>query len=227
MLQSNHVYHFQLLTSDKVLQTQKLLDAAIFVDGKSTATEAAKLVKNNLQIDFSDQTVLPQLQNIIGSAIVAEAMFIHNFYASRAYQLIFSKCEVGMGYGKHVDSPMMGNPPVRTDLAMTVFLDDPASYDGGELVICNGNAETIYKPAAGEAVIYPCQYLHYVKPVTRGVRRVCVTWFQSSVRSAEQRQILTDLKKVHASLAIKNPQGEETQAVLQTWSNLLRMWAEV
>jgi len=227
MSHSLHVHQFRLLTPDAVQHVQFLLSNAPFTDGRATATDAAKAVKNNLQIDLSNQTVLPQLQQIIGNSLVGESRFHDTFYASRAYQFLFSKCETGMGYGKHVDSPLMGNPPVRTDLAMTVFLDDPSTYEGGELVICSGDGEVSYKPAAGEAVVYPCQYLHYVKEVTKGVRRVCVTWFQCSVRSAEQRQILADIKRAHAQAAAVDPQGEQAQLLLQAWSNLLRMWAEV
>ena len=227
MNSARHVYQFPLLSADTLKQVQTLLSTATFVDGKATATDAAKEVKNNLQIDINDRTLLPHLQQLVGSAIIAEPKFHHTFYAVNAYPFLFSKCDTGMGYGKHVDSPFMGNPAVRTDIAMTVFLDDPASYDGGELVICDGENEISYKPAAGHAVVYPCQYVHYVKDVTRGSRRVCVTWFRCSIRNAEQRQVLADLKQIHADMAAKDPQGKNTQVLLQTWSNLLRMWGDV
>lgn len=221
------VHQFTLLSPEALKQVRALLDTATFIDGKATATDAAKEVKNNLQIDMNDRTLLPHLQQMIGNALIAEPKFQHTFYAVNAYPFMFSRCDAGMGYGKHVDSPFMGNPAVRTDLAMTVFLDDPASYDGGELVICDGSIEMAYKPAAGDAVVYPCQYVHYVNTVTRGSRRACVTWFRSSVRSAEQRQVLADLKQIHAEMAATDPQGKNTQLLLQTWSNLLRMWGDV
>lgn len=221
------IHHFPLLKPDALQQVRHLLDRAQFIDGKTTASDAARAVKNNLQIDMSDRTVLPGLQQLIGNAIIQEEKFHNTFYAAKAYPFVFSKCETGMGYGKHVDSPIMGNPAIRTDLAMTVFLDEPDSYDGGELVICEGTSEMSFKPAAGTAVVYPCQYLHYVREVQRGMRRVCVTWFQSAVRNAEQRQVLADVKAMHKTMAEKDPQGIETQTLLQTWSNLLRMWAEV
>lgn len=227
MNETHHIHTFRLLTPEAVQLVRSMLSSARFTDGRATASDAAKAVKNNLQIDMSDTLVLPQLQQIIGTAIISEPRFHNAFYAAKAYPFMFSRCETGMGYGKHVDSPVMGNPAIRTDLAMTVFLDDPSTYDGGELVICSGEAETAYKPEAGYAVVYPCQYLHYVKEVSRGTRNVCVTWFQCSVRSAEQRQILTDVKSLHAAMAEKDPQGIQTQTLLQTWSNLLRMWAEI
>jgi PKHD-type hydroxylase len=204
-----------------------LLEKAPFVDGKTTATEAARAVKRNLQVDINDRNIFPQLQQIIGVALMNETKFQTEFYASRIYQILFSKCETGMGYGWHVDSPIMGVPPTRTDLAMTIFLSDPSTYEGGELVIRTEAGETTYKPKLGDAVIYPCQYIHCVNDVTKGVRLAAVTWIQCSVRSAEQRQLLYNLKKVHEHLAAQNVQSAETQLALQNWSNLLRMWAEV
>jgi predicted 2-oxoglutarate/Fe(II)-dependent dioxygenase YbiX len=47
------------------------------------------------------------------------------------------------------------------------------------------------------------------------------------VRSAEQRQILGTLKQIHSGMAAADPQGEQTQLLLQTWSNLVRMWSEL
>lgn len=227
MSHSLYVHTFRLLSPEAVAHIRSLLAVAPFSDGKATASDAARAVKQNLQIDLSDTTVLPQLQQIIGHAIMSESRFMNDFYAAKAYQLLFSRCNEGMGYGKHVDSPVMGNPPLRTDLAMTVFLDEPSSYEGGELVISTAEGETSFKPAAGYAVIYPCQYVHYVRTVTKGTRNACVTWFQCSVRSAEQRQILSTLKQIHTSMAASDPQGEQTQLLLQTWSNLNRMWAEM
>lgn len=227
MKNARYVYSLRLLSPEVLHQVQQLLNTAQFVDGKATATDAAKAVKNNLQIDPSDRTVLPHLQQLIGGALVNEPKFQTTFYAVNAYPFLFSKCDVGMGYGRHVDSPFMGSPALRTDLAMTIFLDDPATYEGGELVICDGEQEIFYKLQAGEAVVYPCQYVHYVNEVTKGTRRVCVTWMRSSVRSAEQRQILSDIKETHAAMAAADPQGKHTQLLLQTWSNLWRMWGDV
>lgn len=204
-----------------------LIDKAPFIDGRTTATQAAREVKRNLQVDTNDRNIFPQMQQVIGMALMNEPKLNTEFYAARIYQILFSKCETGMGYGWHVDSPVMGVPPTRTDLAMTVFLSDPSSYEGGELVIRTETGETSYKPQLGDAVIYPCQYIHCVNDVKSGVRLAAVTWIQCSVRSAEQRQLLSNLKKLHEHLAAQDAQSPETQLALQSWSNLLRMWAEV
>jgi PKHD-type hydroxylase len=228
MQQSQYVHQIQLLNEQTIKSVNQFLTNAPYVDGRATATDAAKLVKNNLQIDLRDTTVLPQLYQLIGNALNSEPKFNTLFYANRVYPFIFSKCLEGMGYGWHVDSPLMaGNQAIRTDLAMTIFLSDPATYEGGELVIRTDGGEVSYKPSAGTAVIYPCQYVHCVNEVTSGERKVAVTWIQCSVRSAEHRKILGDLKHLHEILATKDANGEQAQLMLQTWSNLIRMWAEV
>ncbi len=228
MQQPQYVHEIQLLNSQTLQAVNQLLINAPYIDGKTTATDAAKLVKNNLQVDQNDRNVIPQLYQLMGNALASEPKFNTVLYAARVYPFLFSKCLEGMGYGWHVDSPVMGgNPTIRTDLAMTIFLSDPATYEGGELVIRTDGGEVSYKPAAGTAIIYPCQYVHCVNEVTSGVRSVVVTWIQCSIRSAEQRKILADLKSVHESLASTDPLGLQTQQVLQTWSNLIRMWAEM
>ncbi len=228
MQQPQYVHEIQLLDEQTLGLVNQIVSNAPYIDGKTTATDAAKLVKNNLQIDLNDRTVLPQLYQLIGNALSIESKFNTTFYAARIYPFLFSKYFEGMGYGWHVDSPLMGgNPTIRTDLAMTIFLSDPATYEGGELVIQTDGGEVSYKPAAGAAVIYPCQYIHCVNEVTSGMRSVAVTWIQCSVRSAEHRKILGDLKQLHESMAASDANGKQTQLVLQTWSNLLRLWAEM
>lgn len=226
----NDILHLPaLLKPEQVQLTLQLLQQAPWVDGKATASDAAKLVKNNFQVDSNDRTILPQLQQLVGMAIMSEPKFNTVLYAAKVYPFLFSRYEKGMTYGWHVDSPVMaGVQPMRTDLAMTLFLSDPSTYEGGELIIRSSSGEeTSFKPAAGDAIVYPCQYVHCVSEVKSGTRTAVVTWLQSSVRSIEQRQMLADLKKLHETMAARDAQSAETQQVLQTWSNLLRMWAEV
>lgn len=216
-----------VLSGPLLQQLQVLLSQAEFTDGRATATDAARSVKQNLQVDIQNQTILPAAQHLIGQALMQYPLFHTAFLPMRLYPFLLSKYEPGMQYGWHVDSPIMGNPPVRTDLAMTLFLSDPATYDGGELVIRDAQGETAYKPAQGDAVVYPCRFVHCVREVTRGVRLAAVSWIQSAVRSPEQRTVLLQLKHIHEQLSRQDANSTEANQLLQTWSNLLRMWAEV
>ena len=71
---------------------------------------------------------------------------------------------VGMAYGNHLDNPLIGDSEtLRSDISMTVFLSDPASYDGGELRL-----ETPFRRRGGEAVSGRCRGLRDRGPARGG-----------------------------------------------------------
>jgi len=88
---------------------------------------------------------------------------------------------------------MGGQARYRSDLAVTIFLNAPDEYDGGELEIHTPYGLQCIKYPAGDAVLYPATTRHAVKTVTRGKRHVAVTWVQSLVRDLTHRQILFEL----------------------------------
>lgn len=226
-MQSHYLHLPQVLNAEELEMLQGIIAESNFVDGKLTASMTAQSVKNNLQIDINDQQVLPIMQNMVGNALMRSPLFRDAAIPLRLYPFLFSKYENGMNYGWHVDSPMMGNPPLRTDMAMTVFLSPADSYEGGELVIESSVGKQVYKPNAGDAIMYPCMSLHCVMPVTSGTRLAAVTWIQSAVKNPEQREMLFQMKQLHNKLYEKEPLGDETNHLLQLYSNLMRMWAEM
>ncbi len=215
-----------LLTEAELKAIDERTGNAIFVDGKLTASMAAKEVKNNLQMQ-TDEKGLQDLQAILLGALQQSPLFNVAALPKTVYPFLISKYTVGKYYGWHVDSPIMGNPPIRTDLAMTIFLSDPSTYEGGELLIQQAGNVSSFKPAKGDAILYPCQYLHCVNEVKSGERLAAVTWIQSNVKNPEQRQMLYQLNQIHASLYKQAPNAGETNLLLQTHSNLFRMWADV
>ncbi len=215
-----------LLKPDEVAQIHDLAADAKFVDGKSTATLAARDLKHNRQMDPQNEC-LSAIRGIIDNALSTSPLFNIAALPARVYPFIVSRYEPGDHYGWHIDSPIMGEPQIRTDLAMTIFLSDPDSYEGGELILQADAGALTFKPAKGDAVLYPCQYVHCVNSVTKGRRLAAVTWIQSNVKSPEQRQILFHLNQIHASLHSQAPNAPETTLLLQTHSNLFRMWADV
>jgi len=224
---SQHFLHIPaLLEPEEVAEIESLAGGANFVDGKLTASLSAKAVKNNWQMD-ADSEVLTRIQSVIEKAWKSSPLFNIAALPKAVYPFIISKHTLGNFYGWHVDSPVMGEPPIRTDLAMTIFLSDPEKYEGGELIIQSDAGTSAFKPASGDAVLYPCQYLHCVNEVKSGARLAAITWIQSNVKSPEQRQILFQLNQVHASLYAQAPNAAETNLLLQTHSNLFRMWADL
>jgi len=143
--------------------------------------------------------------------------------------LMFSRYRDGMTYGNHVDDPVMGRGPgrLRTDISFTLFLDDPESYDGGELVTDTTAGEQSYKLPAGSAVIYPSSTLHRVEPVSRGQRRVAIGWVQSTIRDPAQREVLFDLDSARRQLFEREGKSAEFDLLTKSLANLQRFWAEI
>lgn len=224
---SQHFLHIPgLLKPKELARIEELAGAAEFVDGKLTASGPARKVKRNRQIE-STSPALAEIRTILDVARRTSPLFSIGALPRTVYPFVVSSYGPGDAYGWHLDNPLMGEPPIRTDLAMTVFLSDPASYRGGELVIQDGANQVAFKPAKGDAVLYPCQYLHCVNPVSQGTRLAAVTWIQSEVKSAEQRALLFQLNQAHGMLSQRSPGAAEAQLLLQAHSNLYRMWAEL
>jgi PKHD-type hydroxylase len=223
------VFHAaQVLTPEEVDQIITFLKTHDYVDGKHTAGAEAQRVKRNLQLSPH----APHRRSL--DALIAQALFDHPGISAFAlpryiFGLLLNKYEAGMSYGNHVDSPIM-NPAgefKRTDLSITVFLSDPATYEGGELVLETNTGAVAVKLGAGDAVVYPSYWLHRVEPVTAGVRFAAVAWMQSLVRDGQQREILFELGQVRNHLVAHNPDALETQLLTKNYYNLTRLWAEV
>lgn len=216
-----------LLQSGEVTTLERLISEAVFVDGKATASMSAMEVKNNLQLETDTNGKVTAIQELLMKAIQSSPFFQVAAQPKKVHPFIISKYTPGKYYGWHVDSPLMGDPVIRTDLAMTVFLSDPSAYEGGELVIQTSGGTMSFKPSKGDAILYPCQFLHCVNEIKTGERLAAITWIQSNIQSAEQRQILFELNQVHALLCQKDKHAPETNLLLQSYSNLFRMWADV
>jgi len=141
---------------------------------------------------------------------------------------LFNRYEPGMHYGEHLDNPLMGaNTPIRTDVSVTIFLSDPATYDGGELMLQTDAGVKTFRGNAGDAFAYPSNLFHQVTAVTRGIRIVAVTWAQSIIRDPAQRRILYDLGQTIERLQGESPANPCLPLVQKSQMNLVRMWADV
>jgi|EndMetStandDraft_9_1072997.scaffolds.fasta_scaffold14653_3 PKHD-type hydroxylase len=212
-----------LIDKETVTRLQTWLAEAKFADGRKTAGADAAKVKNNEQVDSSDPQ-LADMQKLITDTLWDHQLFNMAVLPSRIRPPLFSRYWPGMTYGNHVDNALMSG--MRTDVSMTLFLSDPADYDGGELVIDSTAGEQEIKLPPGSAVVYPTTALHRVAPVSRGQRLACVTWARSLVRDATAREILFDLETVLLKLAEQQGKTPEVDLISKSHANLLRMWAE-
>lgn len=212
-----------VLTEAQLTQVHELLKGQEFQDGRATAGWAAKLVKNNQQLAPSAPHLMP-LQHMLVQALSTHAIFSMAAMAKAYRPITFSRYEVGMSYGDHVDNALMGDEPqIRSDLSFTLFLNEPGEYDGGSLIV--DDAYDIKLPA-GAAVLYPSGSLHRVQPVTRGTRLVAVGWLQSLIRRTDQREILFELEALRRQIFLKDGKTPAFDTLSKNVANLWRMWAE-
>lgn len=129
-----------------------------------------------------------------------------------------------MAYGTHIDNALMQNPLMRSDISMTLFLSDPATYAGGELVVESTQGEEAFKLPAGSAIVYPSSTLHRVEEVTQGIRLAAVTWVQSLVRDPQQREVLFDLETARQTLFEASGKTPVFDLISKSHANLLRQW---
>jgi len=220
----------QILDAAGVARAHELLAEAPWADGRTTAGRQAAQVKNNQQLQpGSDQH--RELQALVLQALEKHPLFFSATLPKRVLPPLFNRyAGAANTYGAHVDQAVRylpgGTQRVRTDISCTLFLSDPADYDGGELVIDTTFGEQRVKLAAGDMVVYPGTSVHRVEPVTRGARLASFFWIESMVRADEQRRLLYEM-----DMSLMKLRGElgETAELVQltgTYHNLLRMWAD-
>lgn len=223
-----------VLDAAALAQARRLLADAPWSDGAVTAGAQALTVKNNEQLPVGS-AVAQALQGLILSALDRHPLFFSATLPKRVFPPMFNRYGGRTNtYGAHVDNAVRyvpargGLPPerVRTDISCTLFLADPADYDGGELVIDDTYGEQRVKLAAGDMVVYPGTSVHRVEPVTRGHRVASFFWVESMVRSDEQRRLLFELDMAIMKLREKHGECAEAVALTGTYHNLLRMWAD-
>jgi len=219
----------QVIPAEKAREICRALETADWADGRHSAGYLSQGVKNNEQLADTDATA-KRLGDVIVLALEGNALFTSAALPLRVLPPLFNRYRQSQAYGPHVDGairPVAGAArTVRTDLSATLFLSEPASYDGGELVIRDTFGERRVKLAAGDMLLYPGTSVHHVTPVTRGERLAAFFWIQSMVRGDTERTILFDLDNAIQKLARETPGHAALVEFAGVYHNLLRRWAD-
>ncbi|MDP3520009.1 MAG: Fe2+-dependent dioxygenase [Hydrogenophaga sp.] len=219
-----------LLSKDELASVQAQLgEDAPWRDGRSSAGGQALAQKNNQQL-AQESDVARQLQTVVLAAVRRDPLFFSAALPRKIFNPLFNRYGGDANhYGDHIDGAVLHSHAdgqwVRSDISCTLFLADPDSYDGGELVVVDSFGPQRIKLPAGDAVIYPATRVHRVEPVTRGARLASFFWIESMVRSDEQRRLLFDMDMNLLRLRAQHGETAETTALTGTYHNLLRMWA--
>lgn len=220
-----------LPSGNELAQVPALLAHAAWSSGAATAGTQAVTVKNNQQI-AEDAPALQVLRRVVLAALNRSPLFFTAVLPHRIVPPCFNRYADGADrYGARIDNSMRALPDgsgcMRADVSATLFLSDPADYDGGELVIEDAGGRHEVRLPAGSLVTYPSSSVHQVQPVTRGERIGCFMFIQSLMRDAEQRRLLFDLDM--ELLTLRQQLGETHSMVRLTGihHNLLRRWGDI
>jgi PKHD-type hydroxylase len=194
-----------------------------------TAGYQSALAKHNLQLPETCAQARALGQEV-EAALAGNLLFQSAALPAKVFPPLFNRYEGGHSFGSHIDNAIRTLPDggrLRTDLSATLFLDDPETYDGGELLIEDVYGLQSVKLAAGDMILYPATSLHRVTPVTRGARTASFFWIQSHVRDDAARAILFDM-----DLSLQRLRGEVGDdhpsliSLTGCYHNLLRRWAD-
>lgn len=215
-----------ILNADEVEKIRRIGQTGEFVDGAISAPALGrKGVKKNEQLRQSSKKQ-GMLTNLVFDALRRDETLQIAAVPQRYRVPLLSRYTPGMHYGTHVDMPVVDLvDPMRLDLSMTIFVNGPEDYDGGELILNTGYGEQTIKLPAGDAVMYPTNMLHRVNEVTRGERLVVITWIQSMVRDQEKRSILYELAQVTQWASKVAPESDPYHMLANARANLVRIWA--
>jgi len=219
-----------VFTADEVDEMRTRLLAEPWVDGKVTAGQRSARDKFNRQLNEDSALGLLFGQRIL-ARLSENALFMSAALPKRIYPPLFNRYSGGEAFGFHIDNAIRGikgvRERVRTDLSATLFLTDPQTYDGGELVIRDTFGERSVKLPAGHLVLYPGTSLHKVNPVTRGERVAAFFWIESLVREDSQRSLLLDMDVAIQRLNAQHADDESLLQLSGVYHNLLRRWSDV
>lgn len=219
-----------VLTPEELRALHGHLGEAAWRGGRATAGTQAVHAKNNEQVVPGSEQA-KAAQNLVLQALSRHALFFSATLPRKTFPPQFNRYGHDTNrYDDHVDGAVMHSATtgdrVRTDISCTLFLTEPAEYDGGELVINDTFGAQKVKLPAGHLVLYPASSVHRVEPVTRGQRVASFFWIESMVRRDDQRRLLFDMDM--DLLRLRTQHGEDPSVVGLTglYHNLLRMWAD-
>lgn len=212
-----------VLAPQEVIRLKEIAAKTKFIDGR--ISNPHNQTKNNLQADYADAG-FRESSTLLAQALWRNQDFRNYAFPKRLAPPLLCRYQQGMNYGAHSDSAYlpMQPEPLRSDVSCTIWLSEPGSYDGGELVLHLGTKAIPIKGAAGSAVVYPSTTIHEVKPVTRGERFVAITFVESQIIEERYRELLYSLGEI-AALEGLTMKWENRVRLEQVRQNLHRIWS--
>ena len=213
-----------ILNDEEIAECKRIAASTPFIDGR--ISNPHNLAKQNEQLH--EPKAYQQSSQLLQKALTRNPEFREFAFPVAMAPPMMTRYQPGMKYGAHADAAFIQLPgaTIRSDISCTIFLNDPESYEGGELNVRIGAAELSFKLKAGEAILYPSDTLHQVLPVTKGERLVAITFIQSRIQDPFRRNLLFELNEVAALEGLKmDPENFSRLQLVQ--QNLLRHWSDM
>jgi len=219
-----------LLDKEAVARIRAIVDAGDWQDGNATSGHQSALAKKNEQLP-EEADAAKQAGQLVLDALGKSPLFIAAALPLKIFPPLFNRYQGGEAFGTHIDNAVRIHRGsafrVRSDLSATLFLAEPDSYEGGELLVEGNFGAGAVKLPAGHLLLYPASSLHRVEPVTSGVRVASFFWIQSMVRDDGARAILFDLdQSIQAIAADRGQADKDVIRLTGVYHNLLRRWAD-
>jgi len=186
-------YVRKVLTDYQVHKIHELINdsSSYWESGLRTfgTSERHKKIKSNEELT-GPQEILQKIYDITWQGIDNDLKFF-SFTAPDVSEVpMITRTTPGGRYRLHHDDPDNG------DFSTTIFLSDPDTYDGGELVLKTIGGPLQFKLPAGHAITYKTGIPHQVNLVSSGVRYVTVFWTTTKFKNPNIRKIWGDIKYV-------------------------------
>jgi PKHD-type hydroxylase len=143
--------------------------------GQVTAIERAPEARRSTVALFPPEPANAWMLERIAQVVNKFNAELWGFELVGSERLQFSAYGAGEYYEWHVDLGARGGFALRK-LSVSVQLNDPTDYDGGDLEISTGAAVSKATRTKGAVILFPAYALHRVLPITRGVRYSLVAW---------------------------------------------------
>tara|TARA_Y100001937_G_C7069610_1_gene307737 strand:- start:328 stop:894 length:567 start_codon:yes stop_codon:yes gene_type:complete len=171
------------MTDSAMTKIQRTLDSEDLVWKDSLTHQSAEAKKHNSRI--SQQAWIREVRFCQMFIDIAKSMNVSNLWnldIQGVEPIQYGVYPAGGKYDWHVDQHPQPVQGMVRKISMSLFMNDPTDYKGGEFDLELYKPETdcryeTFKLKKGSAIFFQSDVWHRVRPVKSGVRKSIVAWF--------------------------------------------------
>ena len=123
--------------------------------------------------------MLDSQSKVLPCRITAYTLLVFHVYNVADIQFTEYLATENGHYNWHHDIDWQNNNGYDRKLSVTVQLSEPSEYEGGNFVFDEVDSpDSNILKQKGTVLVFPSYLRHRVEPVTKGVRRSLVSWFE-------------------------------------------------